>query len=170
MACFLINKMTNIMRMNIMKKFEEVHRGLKFTFESPDRGSLQFLVINNTFGERQTFWIYKTKGEKGRLPYDSGHWKFEKRSVTSGCVWQAIRKSCFHGVSDGLQIQISLLQAGGYPKPLMVAIAEKCINTLTAKGKNKEKNVDKKVVVLPYIHNFPSRMKKIPEKHKLRVV
>lgn len=62
-----------------------------------------------------------------------------KKSVASGCVWQAVRKSCFHEVPDGLQIQISQLQASGDPKLLVVSIAKKCINTIPGKGKNKKK-------------------------------
>ena len=114
--------------------------------------------------------MYKTRGEKGILPYDFGHTKLVKRSVASGCIWQAVNKSCHHRVSEGLQQQTRRLKASGYPESLLVAVAEKCINTLIGKCKIKEKIMDKRpMVVLPYIHNFSHRIKKIAEKHDIRV-
>lgn len=120
------------------------------------------------FGEKHTCWVYKTREEKGILPYDSGHTKLVKRSVASGCVWQAIKKSCHHRTSDGLQRQVTRLQASGYQEPLLVAVAEKCITTLGGNRKIKEKDADRKpLVVMPYIHNFSHRLKKIAETHEV---
>ena len=54
LVCFPIHQMTEIARSKIIEKFREAHRGLEFTFELPERGSLQFLDINMTFEERHT--------------------------------------------------------------------------------------------------------------------
>lgn len=171
--CFIQNNDFSVyflINAHIMKKFKEAHRGLEFISESSEKGGLQFLDINMAFGDRLTCWMYKTRREKGMLPCDSGHSKLGKRSVASGCVCQVVRKLCSHRVSEGLRIRISWLQASGCPEPPVVAIEEKCINTLAGKDKTKEKKVDRTpVVVLPYIHNFSHRMKKISKNHRVRV-
>ncbi|CAN7984275.1 unnamed protein product, partial [Ixodes pacificus] len=133
LVCFPIHKLTDKVRSKIMEKFREAHKGLEFTYELPEKGSLQFLDINMTFEYRHTCWMYQTRGEKRILPYDSGHTKLVKRSVASGCMWQAIQKSCHHKVSESLQRQTSRLHASDsdYPEPILVAVAEKCISTLT---------------------------------------
>ncbi|CAN7999537.1 unnamed protein product, partial [Ixodes pacificus] len=171
LVCFPMNKMTEPVCEKVKQEFQKVHSGLEFTFEQPERRRLQFLDIEMAFGDEHTCWMYKTRGAKGILPYDSGHTKLVKRSVASGCVWQAMKKSCHHRISEGLQRQISRLQASGYPEPLLVAVAEKCIATLRGNNKPKEKDpVKKPMVVMPYIHKFSHRLKKIAETHEIKVV
>lgn len=72
--------MTKDMRTKIKGKFKEAPRGLEFTFELPDRGMLQLLDITMTFEERHTCWTYKTRREKGIVPYDSVYSKLVKKS------------------------------------------------------------------------------------------
>ncbi|CAN8019068.1 unnamed protein product [Ixodes persulcatus] len=153
-----------------MGRFREVHGGLDFTYELPEGDNLQFLDVNLNMGEAHTCWMYRTRGEKGILPYDSAHTKLVKRSVASGCLSQALRKSCHHRVNEGLRRQIDRLEGSGFPKTLLVTVAEICLNKLKDNGKTKDRlEENKPVVALPYIHNISHRLKKVAAKHDVRV-
>lgn len=74
-------------------------------------------------------------------------------------------------MNEGLRrSQIDRLEVSGYPKTLLVTVAEKWLNELKGSGKTKDRLVEKKpVVVLPYTHNISYRLKKIASKYDVRV-
>lgn len=78
--------------------FNELGKGLKFTFETPSDGCLQFLDLSLRVSSSHVCWAFSPRSKKALLPYESAHSKIIKRGIAASCLGSALKKSCFHVV------------------------------------------------------------------------
>lgn len=143
--------------------FIEAHQGRQFTYE----------CLALSLQSQHTCWMYKPRVEKGLLPYSSRHTKLVKKGIAQGCIRQALNRSCFHKVRQSVFSQFERLEKAGYHKPLLIAVAEKLMRREGGRGNYDRPGVGedrRKLVVLPYVHGFTHRVKKVAAKHGVYVV
>lgn len=149
----------------ILGDFSREGRGLVFTFELPQDGVLQFLELRLEFCERHVCWSYHPRANKDLLPFKSAHSKIVKRGIAMAAMETALRKSCTHKMHDSFANQISRLLAAGFPRSLLIAVAE----TLFQKKKTAKRAdavQDKaRPVVVPYMHGISHQLKKVAGRH-----
>lgn len=63
----------------ILEMFKAAHCGLQFTYKLPVNDCLQFLDLSLKKCSEHTCWSYRTRSEKGLLPFDSAHTRLIKR-------------------------------------------------------------------------------------------
>lgn len=74
--------------------------GLKFLFEEPNEGVIQFLDLSLSFKEKQVCWSFRPRSRKAILDYRSAHSKIVKRGIAVSCLGTTLRKSCEHSMGD----------------------------------------------------------------------
>lgn len=114
----------------ILEMFKAVHCGLQFTYELPVNACLQFLDLSIKKCSEHTCWSYRTRSEKGLLPFDSAHTKLIKRGIAFSCLSNAVKKSCHHRITESLSFQVSRLKKSGYRDALLVSVSEKVLRTV----------------------------------------
>ncbi|XP_077560826.1 uncharacterized protein LOC144175660 [Haemaphysalis longicornis] len=82
----------------VLGVFNSCGKGLKFTFQLPEEGCLQFLDLSIFFHDGQVCWRYQPRSKKPVLYYDSAHSKIVKRGIAKHCMRAALKKSCCHQV------------------------------------------------------------------------
>ncbi|XP_077516534.1 uncharacterized protein LOC144126337 [Amblyomma americanum] len=155
----------------VLSSFKQCLSPLMLTHETPESGSLRFLDLRLSLAERHLCWRYEPRGGKSLLPYSSAHSKIVKRGIANLCFTNALKKSCLHSMGDSFNKQSSRLERAGYPKTLLISVAEGLLKKL--KGGIREVAVpDKhnKVVVIPYLHAVSHRLKRICQRADVRVV
>ncbi|CAN7938287.1 unnamed protein product, partial [Ixodes hexagonus] len=157
--------------------FKNVLHPLILTQELPVDGVfittvLQFLDIRLTFSERHVCWMYHPRAQKPLLLYNSAHSKLVKRSTANMCVLNALKKSCHHVMSEGLGTQYRRLLAAGFPKNVVVSVAEIVLKRLRSEDCPRPTVLrDKqKVAVIPYIHKTAHGLKKVANRSNVKVV
>lgn len=172
LICFSYDQFNAINVEEVLNLFHEARKGLEFTIELPDNDKLQFLDLCLLFSRHCTCWEYKTRSEKGLLPYESGHSKVVKRGIGTSCVGQAIKKSCDHKKDSALAMQVKKLLKCGYPKTLIVSVCEKVLSDICGRAKPDKENSKeyKKMAVIPYIHGVSHGLKKTGERNGVKVI
>lgn len=143
------------------------------TSEVPENNTIRFLDLRLSFTPNHTCWSFEPRSNKPLLPFASSHSKLVKRAVAKSCYYNALNKSCIHAQQDSFNQQTDRLVKAGYPKQLLVSVSESMLASLSKNNKNdltesaKEKE---KTTVVPYIHKFSHKLKKIGNRAQVRVV
>lgn len=152
---------------HIRSSFLEQAEGLKFTYESPENDTLQFLDIRLTFMDDHTCWVYSPRSKKRLLPYDSAHSKLIKRAIVTNCFTTALKKSCHHSAMKSFENQVQRLLCSGFPSSILFEIAEKL---LTSKRRQRQREKSKRPAILPYLHRLSHNIKKVASKYDVQIV
>lgn len=152
--------------------FKECFGTLEVTHEIPVDNTIRFLDIRFVFLDDHICWCYEPRANKPLLPFHSAHSKLVKRSIVNLCFTNALKKSCEHLISSGFDQQVLRLLAAGYPKHILVAVAEgllrkRCLVENDGSQLAREKG---KVVVIPYIHRVSHNLKKVAMRSNVKVV
>lgn len=157
----------------VLTKVRQCLAPLELTHELPDQGSIQFLDICLSFKDNHVCWCYEPRANKPLLPYNSAHSKLVKRGIVKLCFRNALNKSCPHLMKQSFDNQGVRLSQAGYPKQLLVSVAEALLKELK-KGGNSEIEATpiekRQTAVIPYVHKLSHNLKKIAERSKVRVV
>ncbi|CAN7937445.1 unnamed protein product, partial [Ixodes hexagonus] len=154
--------------------FRERLGTLDVTHEMPVDNTIRFLHIRLLFLDDHICRCYEPRANKPLLPFHSAHSKLVKRGIVNLCFTNALKKSCEHLTSASFEQQVQRLTAAGYPKHILVSVAEgllgkHCleVNTRSQQAKQ-ERKVN--VVVIPYIHRVSHNLKKIAMRSNVKVV
>lgn len=157
----------------ILGIFNRDGKGLTFTHELPLYSSLQFLDINLNFLDDHVCWEYSPRTAKALLPYDSSHSKTVKRAIASSCLHSALYKSCEHAVDKSFGHQMTRLEAAGFPRSMLTAVAEDLLRkTKTVSQRVTPEPLHKKVrpEIIPYAHRVAHNLKKVAARYKVPIV
>lgn len=88
------------------------------------------------------------------------------------CVLNALKKSCHHVMSEGLGTQYRRLLAAGFPKNVVVSVAEIVLKRLRREDRPRPMVLrnKQKVAVIPYIHKTAHGFKKVANRSNVKVV
>ncbi|KAH8036346.1 hypothetical protein HPB51_025687 [Rhipicephalus microplus] len=78
-------------------------------------------IINE---DEKTCWCYEPRASKPLLQFHSAHTKLVKRGIAKMCLSEALKKSCRCLMNESFRQQVSRLSNAGYPKSLVVSVAE----------------------------------------------
>ena len=162
------------MRADILNIFKDSGHGLKFTYELPEKGELQFLDIRLRFHEEHLCWRYKPRSVKGILPFTSGHSKIVKSGIIYAALRAALLKTCTHALKESFLSQVERLKLAGYPDTEILRSCQKLIKWVkgvsdTHRRTERVRN-EKKPVVVPYLHKFSHCLKNAASRYGVRVV
>lgn len=151
--------------------FKTSASGLTFTSENPVAGTLQFLDLKLLLQPSHVCWFYCPRAKKGVLPFDSSHSKVIKRGIASTCLRSSLQKSCPHKLAVSFMLQVTKLEEGGFPPPLLAGVAEGLLKKLRGGGECGVRDKPKsRPAVIPYVHKVSHRIKKVGEKHGVPVL
>lgn len=156
-----------------LKVFSDGAQGLKFTFELPTDGCLQFLDLCIFLNNSHVCWMYRPRSKKDILLYHSAHSKLVKRGIVRNCMRGALKKSCPHKVQDSIDEQVTRLGRSGYPKEVIASVAEGLLKELYKGDRSKDdvrSEPNKRRVAFPYMHGLSHRLKKVAAKNSVSVV
>lgn len=157
----------NLLVKTVKKTFLECSDGLEFTHELPNDGSLQFLDVCFNFCGTRVCWAYQPRSKKAILDYRSAHSKIVKRGIGVSCLRGALEKSCQHQVADSVQHQVARLKDAGFPREVIAAVVESLLRDVKSGARRQgrdEPRKERRPVVVPYVHNFSNRLKKVAGK------
>lgn len=103
----------------------------------------------------------------------SSHSKLIKRGIASLCLSNALQKSCPHVVHDSFHQQVGRQCDAGYPADMLTAVAESLlqrIKKLSTRGSESARRERNKVEVVPYLHGVSHNLKKVAQRHGMKVV
>lgn len=111
---------------------------------------------------------------KPLLNYKSGHTKLVKNAIALSCFTSALKKTCTHLVESSFSAQVKKLRQAGFPRDVLIKVCEKLIKKIK-RGPGDgcdlvEKAQHKKFAVLPYVHGFTHRLKKVASRYDVQVV
>lgn len=111
---------------------------------------------------------------KPLLNYKSGHTKLVKNAIALSCFTSALKKTCTHLVESSFSAQVKKLRQAGFPRDVLLKVCEKLIKKIK-RGPGDgcdldEKAQHKKFAVLPYVHGFTHRLKKVASRYDVQVV
>lgn len=159
---------------NVVKKFNKYGRGLCFTYELPQEGTLQFLDLKLIFKHQHTCYAYCPRARKKPLPYTSSHSKVVKRAIASMCLESALVRSCSHERQASFRAQIERLKAAAFPQSVLAAVAETLLKKL--KGRSRKQCLKdapsgrERPLVVPYLHRVTHNLKKVANRHGVDMV
>lgn len=158
-------------RVNVLKMFNEKGRGLKFTFEVPKDGCIQFLDLKIRIGQEHTCWRYSPRSIKPILDFHSCNSKLVKNGVATSCLESALCKSCPHQMSEAFHDQLTRLRLSNFPEGKLGLLSERLLKKLKRDG-NDRAGIDKRLpyTCIPYLHAFSHRMKKVGHRFGVNVV
>ncbi|CAN7950138.1 unnamed protein product, partial [Ixodes hexagonus] len=157
---------------SLLTIFKDALHPLKLTHEVPVDGVIRFLDIKLTLSENHTCWIYQPRATKPLLPFNSSHSKLVKRGIANLCFKNALRRSCRHVTRLSILEQSERLLSAGYPKDVLVSVAEVILKRLRAKASPcpEEARRTQKFAVVPYLHKTAHNLKKIASRIGTKVV
>lgn len=158
---------------DVLHLFQRHGKELSFTHELTKDHQIQFLDIALTFFDDHVCWKYNPRSQKSLLPYDSSHSKTVKRAIASQCVVSALKKSCIHSVQQSFAAQMVRLQEAGFPQYVLTAVAEAVLKKIKAENSDvpsQRTKVDRRCVVVPYVHKTSHHLKKVGKRHGVQVV
>lgn len=135
----------------VVETFVKCGSGLKFTFEEPKDGTLQFLDLSLSAQANHLCWSYSSRSKKAILPYTSSHSKIVKRGIAMSILGSALEKSCFHTVKDSCRSQLERLKASGYPHAVLIEVMGSLLKKVKGEsnsGQNIQKNSPGRSTVL----------------------
>lgn len=154
----------------ILQVFETCMQGLRFTFELPKNGVLQFLDIKIIHSMKQVSWMYSPRSKKGLLPYESAHSKIVKRGMVMSVLKVAPGRFCEHCQKRSFETQIKRLKLGGYTNNLLLNVAEALVSKLKRKSTKSREVGQVKPVYIPYLHRISHNLKNVGARHRVPVV
>ncbi|CAN7939269.1 unnamed protein product, partial [Ixodes hexagonus] len=157
----------------VLLVFRRHGKGLSFTHELPNQGSLQFLDLNLLFLEEHVCWMYSPRSRKELLPYDAAHSKVVKRGIATLCLESALRKSCAHRLQASFSKQLARLLSAGFPDSVLMSVAETILQKVkghTARKKTQSALRNVRPEAVPYVHKFSHNLKKVANRHGVPIV
>ncbi|CAN7949904.1 unnamed protein product, partial [Ixodes hexagonus] len=151
---------------NIRSCFLEQAECLKFTDESPENSTLQFLDLKLSFLDDHTCWMYFPRSKKRLLPYDSAHSKLIKRAIVTSCFSTALKKSRLHSAEKSFEVQVQRLQFSGFPNSILFDVAERL---LMSQRRERNKETRRRPAIMPYIHRLSHNIKRVASKYDVQV-
>jgi len=146
---------------NILNKFNNYHPRLNFVMESEVNHTLNFLDVTLHIRNNRivTDWFHKTTFSGRYLSFLSNHPINHKIGTIFGLVDHAIKLSHPSFYGKNLNLCIKILLDNGYPLDLIfnkINLRLKKLFVLRTKSASDlvdiNSNIDKKVLVLPYVH------------------
>lgn len=136
---------------------------MRFTHELPCKDSIRFLDLQLSFcADGHACWMYSPRTSK-----------LVKRGITSLCLSNALKKSCFHTAQRSFRQQEIRLKEAGYPSAVLSAVAEKIFKKLrsgNSEACSKPEIDKKKIEVMPYLHKVSHNVKKVAKRHGVNIV
>lgn len=159
----------------VVEAFEASSDALSFTHELPCNRSIRFLELQLTFhGDDHLCWCFMPRSKKALLPFGSAHSKIVKRGIISNCFLNALKKSCPHAMKTSLDNQFERLEAAGYPRDLLYAVAESVLQKIKrpqdSTGLPAQRIREKPFEILPYIHKVSHNIKKVAARQGVNIV
>lgn len=141
--------------------FASVLQAVTLTKEPPEDGLLRFLDLSLLSSEDHVCWRYEPPSQKGLRPFSS---ILVKRGMATTAMKSALLRSYAHQACASFHAQVERLTASGFPKKLLVSVAE----TLWDVGPKSQR---KKRAVIPHVHCESShRLNKVGNGASVRVV
>lgn len=156
--------------------FNECLRPLDITIECPQDDRLRFLDLELHFMASHVCWSYAPRGNKAILPFNSAHSKLVKRSIAGLCFKNVLTKSCAHTVSSSFTKQVERLECAGYSRDVLRSVVEKALkaikdaNRSTAISGEATQVREKKVAVIPYLHQISHNIKRVGKRAGVNVI
>lgn len=116
--------------------------------------------------------MYEPRALKALLPYQSADTKLVKGAIAESCLGNALKKSCLHLIEESFRVQINRLVAAGYPKEIIMAVAEvmhrkirkeRGVGSLAPRQSTGVilQNQNKRFAIIPYFHRIFHYLKKV---------
>lgn len=135
--------------------------------------ALQFLDLNIRLETSHLCWAYEPRTKKSLLSYESTHSKVVKRAIAKSCLRASLLKSCVHRSFNSFLCQVDRLTKAGFPKLVIAGVAESLLklsrNPLNILDNVRQKHASRPVVI-PYLHSFSHRIKKVAVKYGVPIV
>ncbi|XP_042149365.1 uncharacterized protein LOC121837684, partial [Ixodes scapularis] len=154
----------------VVAVFEKCGGGLRFTFEVPKEGVLQYLDLSLRIGDSRVCWTYRPRSKKGILDWRSAHSKVVKRGIVTSCLSSALKKSCLHTLGESFRIQTERLRKAGYPTTLLSDVASKLLKKVKGSQSTQRDVERKRPVVIPNLHRISHNLKNVGKRHGIPVV
>lgn len=152
--------------------FRESFHPLVLSHEVPENSCLRFLELKLHFLPDHVCWIFEPRANKPLLPYESAHSKLVKRNIIQATFNNALLKSCAHSLESSFFNQAQRLLSSGYPALLLSSVAQKMLKTRQGKSltSREGQSRNKKVAVIPYIHQLSHNLKRIGKRAGVDVI
>lgn len=131
-----------------------------------------FLDLTLFFEDDHTCYMYAPRSEKPLLNFRSSHPKLVKNSIAFSCCKSALSKTCHHLMRQSLEGQVARLKQAGFPSSSLLATCEKAVKYFKSPNESKKacEPEKMKMAVIPYVHTFSHRLKKIGRKYNVKVI
>ncbi|XP_077535955.1 uncharacterized protein LOC144148269 [Haemaphysalis longicornis] len=155
----------------LLDVFSSVLSPFSLTTEMPERGTIRFLDMSLTFCGHYVCWEYAPRSQKGFLSFSSAHTKLVKRGIVRAALKNSVLRSCHHRMFQSLQAQAERLLIAGYPRTLLLTVAESVLKSTTSKEAPQTQETRRGLInVIPHVHKVSHGLKKIAQKAGIRTV
>lgn len=111
------------------------------------------------------------RSQKSFLPLSSAHTKLVKRGIVRAALKNSVLRSCHHRMFQSLQAQAERLLIAGYPRTLLLTVAESVLKSTTSKEAPQTQETRRgRINVIPYVHKVSHGLKKIAQKARIITV
>lgn len=160
-------------RIDVLKVFKELGSGLRFTYEVPNNGCIQFLDLSIFFGGSHVCWMYAPRSVKPIIDFRSGISKIVKNGVAMACLRASLKKSCPHRMNESFSRQIERLRQSRFPERHLAVLSERILQKMKMEargGSQVRQKEGKPFVSIPYVHGVSHRLKKVGNRFGCSVV
>lgn len=124
---------TRLWTASLLTIFGDALLPIQLTQKVPVDNVIQFLDIKLTLSKQHVCWTYKPRASKPLLPYNSSHPKLVKSGIADLCFMNTLPRSCHHVIHLSLLGQSERLLSAGFPKAVLVSVAEWVLKRKRAK-------------------------------------
>lgn len=129
---------------------------LKFTFEQPKDGNLQFLDLSLLSQANLLCWYFSPRSKKDIFNYSSSHSKIVKGGIAISILGSAMTKPCHHAVKDSCRSQFERLEEFGFPLAVLTEGMGLLLKNVKGVRNTRQNFLRKRPVVVPCLQNCPA--------------